>query len=62
MENHDSHSDNFEDVRNDGKLMCRIHRSSKKVEIVKEKHRKTMITFLPDSTVVENQNNSPDTS
>jgi len=62
MINHDIGKDDFEDVRNDGKLMCRIDKSKKKIEIVKEKDRKTLITFLQDSTVVENWNNSSEST
>jgi len=56
--NNNPSDDGFEDVRNRGKLMCRINIGANQVEIVKEKDRKTLITFLPDCTIIENQNNS----
>jgi len=54
----DKSEDDFEEIRNGGKLMCRINKFSKVVEIVKEKDRKTTITFEQDRTIIENHNSS----
>jgi|GEM_PF-4559846 len=48
----------LEEVRNGGKLMCLISPYDGIIEIVKEKNRKTVITFMLDCTVIENHNNS----
>jgi hypothetical protein len=42
------------EVRNGGKLMCRVSMDEKKVEIIKDKGKKTVITFNQDCTVIEN--------
>jgi len=52
--------DNFEEIRNAGKLMCRICKKTNAIEIVKEKDRVTLITFLPDRIQIENRNNCTD--